>query len=339
MLFVIEGGDGTGKTTLAAELADALRVAYPAADVEVRRTGPPPPGQHPIHTYGDPTYDYRPGVGHHIVYDRFHAGEWVYPDILGRSTRADRASWRWLNLLLAARGAVLIHCDRDPARAAIAVAERGDDLVSPDQAARAVRAFSELLPTVTATLPRLVHDVDRPHAAPFTVADAVANARDLETRVAPLHRFVTYIGPSRPRYLLLGDVRHEIGRHHPTQRDAILATRELTREYGPAFGPLRGTSGHYLLDSLPDELLRAGVGLANACDVDDVAELHRALGHPPAVALGTNAWQASVRANVAVGGVPHPQFVRRFHHRYAEAYGRLILDTLEAGRNHLSWRP
>lgn len=336
LLIIVEGGDGTGKSTLARQVADALRAAHPLHVVQELHAGPPAPGAHPLDLYARPLYGYRPGRGHHIICDRWHVGEWVYPQLLHRSTRADGPSWRWLNAFLASRGALLVHCDREPSRAAGAVLERGDDLVTPGQAAASVRAFRNLL--ATSTVRRFGYDVDSDRA-PFAVAEVVALARRLEAEVEPLRRFVTYVGPPDPRYLLLGDVRHEIGRLKAPARVPLLVNPAATRHMGPAFGPLPATSGHYMLTHLPGEVENAGVGLANACDVDDVAALHAALGRPATVALGVNAWKAAVRANLAVGGVPHPQYWRRFFNSHGAEYGDMIRRAATEGLNLLGHRP
>lgn len=334
MLILCEGPDGSGKTTLVAELADALRTTYPTHLVEVRRCGVPPPDSHPLDLYATPLLSYRPGSGHHVIYDRLHVGEWVYPAVLGRPTRADEPSWRWLDLLLASRGALLVHGVADVATLVTNVVRRGDDLVSPEQLAAVATGYAERL--LLSRLPRFDHRL----GDAFAVAEIIARARQTEYVVRHLTPFVTYAGPARPAYLLLGDVRRPL-----TGRVAAETSPEHTRHLGPAFGPYPGTSGHYLLQNLPEDLLARGVGLANACDVDDVATLLVALDFPRTAVLGANAYRCVMQLltgpgpEARFGSAPHPQFMRRFHYDHGFSYGSVLRSALEDGRHELKWRP
>lgn len=338
MLIIVEGADGTYKSTLVRRLADAITIATsPHGEVEVRHCGPPAANQHPLDAYVKPLYGYRPGTDQHVIYDRHYVGEWVYPGIFDRPSRADTATWRYVEMFLASRGALLVHANPADEVIRANVARRGDDLVTPDDAVRAARSFRVRI-NAQSQLPRLTYsDVDDP----FLLAEIIANARDLELRASPLKPFVTYVGPPRPRYLLLGDVRHAL-----RNRVGCEHVGDSTR-YGSAFGPYPGTSGHFLLTHLSPLLFPEGrpvLGVANACDADDVAELRRALGYPNTVALGRNAHRALLDTitgpdDALFGGAPHPQWVRRFAHRHGWAYGVIVRDALETRANRLYWRP
>lgn len=332
MLILVEGTDGAGKTTLVAAVADALRIAYPHDVVEVRKCGPPTPSAHPLDLYAEPLYDYRPGCGRHIIYDRHFIGEWIYPEVLGRPSRADVPSWRWLNIMLAARGALLVHAVADLETLADNLERRGDDLVRVSQLRRISLEYETVLKQAT-----LESHVVR-FGDPLAVSDIITRARIAEARAGNLTRFITYVGPPRPRYLLLGEVRHAIGRYATPAREAILTSPELTRSLGPAFGPYPGTSGHYLLQNVPQPLLDAGLGLANACDVDDPVELWEALGRPHYAVLGRGAERAVRSRMYRYGVAPHPQYWRRFYSAYGDHYGTLIKSALE-GADVSTYRP
>lgn len=336
MLIILEGPDAGGKTTLARRLAEELFTLRPLDTVEVRKCGPPTPNVSPVKLYGEPVYDYRPGTGRHVIYDRFHVGEWIYPSYLERASRADVASWRWLDALLLSKGALLVHATDDPDVLAERVEVRNDDLVTPDQVRRIHDDYHVLL--AGTQLETVRYRAGDPH----TVDEVLRRARDLESRAAPLDRFVTYVGPPRPRYLLLGDVRNELTW---MSANGQLPPAAETRRLGPCFAPLPGTSGHYLLSHLQQSVVDAGLGLANACDVDDVTALRRALGWPDTVALGHRARRELISRitgpdqTSAFGAAPHPQFVRRFYHRFGWLYGVTVGGALREGRNELHWRP
>lgn len=69
MLILLEGGDGTGKTTLARELVDLTGGQYLHASA---------PTRHPLVEYTAPLAEYKRGSGQTIVCDRWHVGELVY---------------------------------------------------------------------------------------------------------------------------------------------------------------------------------------------------------------------------------------------------------------------
>ncbi len=333
MLIILEGPDGAGKSTLANALIEVIATTFPHEKIELRKAGPPPPNAHPLDLYETPLLHYRPGVydasrPRHIVCDRWHVGEWIYPALLGRSTRADAPAWLHLDLFLQSRGALLVYVTETAAVLARTLTERGDDLVSPEQSSILVKRYENEL--ALSRIPRYTTGRDNP----FAVADIIAQARHLEAKAAPIGHFVTYVGPPEPRYLILGDVRHAL-----SKVDLSKLPADATRGYGPAFGPLPGTSGHYLLRHLPKRLLYAGVGLANACDVDAVDDLRQTLNWPATVALGVNAWRALAGSGVGpIGAAPHPQYVLRFHNRHGYSYGQVIAAALE-GKNELAWRP
>ena len=314
MLILLEGVDGSGKSTLAKTIVDQLHTAYPADKVELWHAGPPKPGQSPIDLYAKPLWDYVPGTGHHIVADRWHVGEWVYPRVLERATGADISTWRYLDMFLQSKGAVLVHAT-PPIKDVIAnVHTRGDDLIKVRQLQGIHAAYIAMMQS--SRLPKIRYAA---LGNPFIPAETIRLARYMEGHVVPLRPFVTYVGHHKPRFLLLGDVRHNL---RDTAQDLI---PELTRGYGPAFGPYRGTSGHFLLEHLPFSIVHEGVGMANACDVDDATALWETLGKPVTVALGHNAARCATWAHVRVD---HPQYVRRFKRTEGQAYGQSIASLL-----------
>jgi len=331
LLCIVEGPDGAGKSTLVAAVAAALRATCPHDDVEVWHAGPPPPGAHPLDLYARPLYDYRPGVGRHIICDRWHVGEWVYPAVFGRPSRADEASRRWLDMFLQARGALLVHVNPPLSRVEAQLRARGDSTVVPGQLPELFLRYHAEVARSRLRRWHLTHDS---WSAAGVAEVVLEEARRAEDEAIPLGRFATYAGPARPHYLLLGDVRHQL-----RDRVGSFLTPRHSVAYGPAFGPYPGTSGHYLLTYLPEAMFHAGgdagIGVANACDVDDWKDLWDVLGEPLIVTLGVRATREL--GSFARGSTPHPQYARRFHFNDAVRYGQAIHRAGRYGEHVRRW--
>lgn len=322
MLIILEGPDGAGKSTFAGQLVRALAVKEPSSTIELLHRGPPDPDTHPLTEYVEPLLDYRPGQGRHIICDRWHLGEWVYPHALGRPSKMDRAVFRYVDLFLVSRGALTVIIDPGVDLLQQRIAHRGDEYVRVTQLPL-IREWFTL-----EKLPRVSNCV-RYHGTP-TVDAVLAQARGCETRATHLNPWLTPVGSARPDVLLFGDVRACVGLGCDHAR--VHATS------GPAFMPYPATSGHYLMRAL-DRVSYGSLTLANACDVDDPRSLYVALGAPATVALGRKAHKVLRSQDVPHSSVPHPQYVRRFHHAAVRDYGDLIEDVIGRDKDALSWLP
>ncbi len=302
MLILIEGPDCSRKSTLATRLDARLRALFDRDTVvETRHLGPPT--GHPLDEYELPLLDYEPARRHHVVCDRWHLGELVYPGVLDRPSRLDDAVFHHIELLLRSRGALLVVITPDETELRACLVRRGDDPAELERVAAVregyVRAASRT------SLPLLwLKDEEVDEDLTWLVIEQAQLHEQAATALASL---TTYVGPPEPRLLLLGDVR---------------ATGATPGDPRPAFMPYSATSGHYLLTALGDAITEHQVGLANACDVDDPGRLWRRVGRPPTVALGRNAQRA---VTWAVRDVPHPQWTRRFRYHDGESYRRQIL--------------
>lgn len=316
VLIILEGPDCAGKSTLAELILRYLFVKYPRDTVELIHRGPPT--GHPLDEYVVPLIDYRPNTRHHIVCDRWHLGEWVYPIATGRKTYMDISTLNYVEMFLASRGALTAILNPGVDAVMTRYRERGDALQSDTVIRAAVTEYFTEIP--------------QRHALSFSTAtadDVVFVAREAEWS-ARLLTAQTYVGTPSPQTLLVGDVRGCGGGdeckhscHHPAA--------------GSAFMPYPGTSGHYLMKSLGGD--PADVALVNACDVDDVWQVWQDAYRPHVVALGVRAHKQLDKVKIPHATVPHPQFVRRFHHAADAGYGRLIYDVAGTERNELKWRP
>lgn len=305
MLILVDGVDCARKSTLVSQLAECVAQLCPGDEVDVRHAGVPT--SHPLDEYVVPLLDYRPNHGRHVICDRWHLGEAVYPAIMNRETKFELGVQAHTELFLRSRGALLVHVDASEDSVRGCLADRGDDYVSPDQASDLLQAFRTR--AAVSLLPTLV--VQGFEVTESDVGTIVKRALALDVIVRALEPFTTYVGSRRPSTLLLGDVRHGHVKGEPN----LL----------PAFMPYGATSGHYLLTQLVDrygyQSLR-NVGIANACDDDDHEALWTLLGKPETIALGR---RSSKRTPWATRSVAHPQFRRRFHYADGATYAEEVL--------------
>lgn len=305
MLVLVEGPDCAGKSTFVEHVASVLRGTLSDLNaVRVLHRGPPV--DHPLNEYVLPLLGYRPSYGQrtqHVICDRWHLGELVYPAVLDRPTKLTPGVLRYVELFLRSRGALLVTITASATRLAECLDARGDDLVRAEQAEQLRVGFLDAEQTSGLDVINVLSDEVDDRVLPWHVK---GDAEGLEHDATELSRFTTYVGPRWPKLLLLGDVR---------------ATGADPDDRRPAFMPYPATSGAWLLDALADDL-RVDVGLANACDVDDPRRLWEVLGQPTTVALGRNAERTVPWADRIA---PHPQWTRRFRHHERAEYRAQVL--------------
>ena len=137
MLIILEGPDGAGKSTVAGELVKLL-----GSETEILHRGPPT--SHLLDEYETPLLSYTPGSGRHIVCDRWHVGEWVYPEVVGRVSQADGALWAHIELFLRAKGAIVVFMDATVLTLKERLASRGEDFINPSHLAPLRRAYAAI---------------------------------------------------------------------------------------------------------------------------------------------------------------------------------------------------
>ncbi len=321
MLIIIEGPDGAGKTTLAQQIMSQV-----PSDRAVTIHHAQAPQYHALREYEDPLHGYSP-INEDIICDRWHLGEYVYPEIFQRATSFDSPTRLHIELFLKKLGALVVHLDPSHDVVRRNITDRG---VETEQDKRATERFAETcelfryavlacgLPTYHVTH-QMYDEVD--------VAEIIMRARRLERTAVALEPFTTYVGRQLIETLLVGDVRGTV--------------RNPVRDLSPAFVPYPGTSGHFLMSALLDAVY-VNVGIINVNDTDDVVgalDVIDFTGPRQVVALGANAHNRLSALGIEHGVVPHPQFVRRFHHGGCRAYGRAIITAARSGGDMLSWRP
>lgn len=301
--IIIEGCDGVGKSTLVNELRRHFRWSH---NVLVLHRGPPQ--VHPFIEYEtalDVLYDAEPN--RMVICDRWHWGELIYgPLYRGKTLLGTPGAWH-IDMWLAARGGMVavIDADHDVVRGRLQ--RRGETYLRDEDVPHVLESYRNLV-RHRPPVPTVLTNND----------DALGDVLSVATTDIRPHP--SYVGPPRPKRLLVGDRRHNL-------------TESTHRA---AFVPYPGTSGRYLLQSLPAHMWST-TGLINS-DPREVQDLKRewnSLGRPHCVALGVSAHHTLTSYEIPHGVVPHPQYVRRFHHLAQAEYGRLITNTgLE---NNLKW--
>jgi hypothetical protein len=325
LIIILEGPDGSGKSTTAKRLGELILERFPEDRVVHLHKGPPT-ATNWLDEYLEPLATYQAGVGEHLILDRWHWGEEVYPKLWNRPSLFTHPSeWWYLEAFLRSRGALVLQLDGSARLHAERVIDRAvregssdlptlDELVS-EQASQA-RLFTRA--AKQSCVHRITITGDPTDKMLFRVLD---RAWGFEEAARSLLSHPTYVGPASPLYLLLGDQRG------PRRRDIPVA-----------FAPLKGTSGYFLLRALPPRWLAENeVGIANACEDPDLDDLLDLLGHPRVIALGHEA--ANATSHLERATMPHPQWCRRFQNAAHHKYGEAVVEALEKQKEMLTWRP
>jgi len=304
---MLEGPDLAGKTTLAKELKKMLRGS------EIIHRGPP--------VSPDPFVEYlRPleemyYAGEWPILDRWHWGESIYGPVLRGESILDQVQHQYIEMACMRYGVSRILLCPPFTTLMERFDQRGDDLVKREQMIKIADAYQHV-----AIDPRFsVHRFEE-RSTPWTrreLSFTVAQAVGYRGRANLLYDWPSYVGPTRPEVLFIGEKPAETHRGN----------------FKTAFVPYRGTSGHHLLRCLDFVDFRSlcadrwkSFGLVNAYDgCEDFTTLWRFLGEPIVVALGRAAHEAIHRFDVPHGRAPHPQFARRFYNKKVESYGRALI--------------
>jgi Cdc6-like AAA superfamily ATPase len=113
MITIIEGADGTGKTSYAMKLVDKYNAKYLHAEQPKTRL------------WSDEYI--RPITSDNMVLDRWHLGEIVWPKIYGRQSLFDETTFDYCNWELAKLGARLILLTRSEDSIADELIYRGEE--------------------------------------------------------------------------------------------------------------------------------------------------------------------------------------------------------------------
>lgn len=320
MIVVLEGVDGAGKSSFAELVAEQIREQFPDDKVEVWHRGVPE--RTVLEEYGvdiERVRDEEPR--RHVVTDRWHLGTLVYAPIYrdtGPFGELGVAGFRWIELLLAARGARTYVVSQPLDKIVQRLTERGEDYLQPEHVAQVRDRFIEIADWGTTS----AGVIEPPDGDNTELAKKVVNqVWDSADAALELAQWPSYIGVPDPTVLLVGERKNPA---NPAMSDACFMPDHA------------GRAGTFLLESLPDQFWKY-VGITNAYETDDIHELWDTLGNPPIVALGREASNFLMDNSLEHAGVPHPAFVQRFHRKRQEEYGLLIQHAAHTGKALFSW--
>jgi len=325
MLIILEGPDGAGKTRLAQRLIERIKAAQPGAPEPEYIHKKTPTETSFLAEYLQPIADYRPRTDRTLILDRWHLGELIYPEMTDRQTLATAVEFRYLEMFLKSRGAVVVHVTTEPTAILQSLTERPEHDSLEYRVLEQHAAFGRALKTTSVRSITYDRTQDANTSTSLDLIIAHACAAELDTPRIDINP--TYVGAVRPAVVLIGDRRN---------------VRKDSFEYDTAFVPESATSGHFLMNALPKYWLKyCTVGFLNANEGYPVKIFPDAPVQPRYVVLGREA-EKTLRETAELeyfGVVPHPQYVRRFHHHARDSYGSMIQNVSMSMEDQSTWRP
>lgn len=290
MIFCLEGPDKGGKTTLAHELA-TITYARLSTEVTVLKRGPIQ--REPIAEYLEPFVTLVENPAAVMILDRWHVGELIYGPLLRGKSQLTVRQASYIEMVMQALGCHFIHLSAPLEVLEQRWDEQPDDLIKREWLGRVRNGYD-------------MYTLVRKHWQVYPLGVSSSNRWDV-TYPSPFPG--RYVGPKEPAVLLLGDRRNDTALPWP-------------------FVPRRATSGHWLLGALEVagiNHMTVGVANANEFETCDLYALWSMLQRPPVVTLGKNAESAwRMTGCPDARSIPHPQYMRRFHHQEYESYGTLV---------------
>lgn len=335
MFIVIEGTDASGKTSLVSEIKKQLAVKYPRNEVEFFHKSRPEEMtrrwvlQDYVTSIENIDWSKRIALA-----DRWHWGEVTYAPLKRPESGSGDgygllgvAGWRWTELFLQSRGVAQFWLYQPLDVITRRLNARGDDYVLASELGQILDLYENAASSCADLSARVAPDADSLNELPILAGQIIAKAEQVQNDAKYLTQFPEYIGPRRPRVLLVGDKRN------------------ITKKYGEEtmlpFMPVDGNSGEYLLTALQDpDWKQMGIVNANDTNSHEFDELWYTLGRPAIVVLGRLA-ERVIRAY----GIPeeryvvvsHPQHVRRFFNSRKEEYGQAISRLAETKDKEDQW--
>lgn len=304
-IIVLEGPDGGGKSTLARRIIEHDALLSKRRYLIHRGPIRSDPLTEYLRPLDEAVSDAEQGLESVFVLDRWHVGERIYGPILRGRSRLTKTQAVYIEMVLQSLGCCFLHVSQPIHALEQRWDIEPDDLIKKDQLREIANKYWEYTfwhdhwATISPT-------EDAP--IPFNL-EVVINTRT----PAPLPG--KYIGPKKPKVLILGDARAANGLN-----------------WSWPFVPQGHLSGDWLLEAmLAANVQYMSVGLVNACELTthDLYKLWQDLQHPAVISLGRNAEKAWKQLSINTGiRIHHPQYMRRFHMSDKETYGKIIKEQM-----------
>lgn len=319
MFIIIEGTDASGKSTLVEEIkllvcnldtGNPVHVFHKSKPEELTRRWALKDYVLSVENIAHPDSL--------IIADRWHWGEATYAPLKRPDSDSDgygllgAAGWRWTEMFLMSRGAVLFWLYQPLDVVTKRLESRGDDYIKSNELSALIDLHEKTSAKSAVFTGKLQPSPDNMNEL-TAVADIIVDmAVQKEDSVQHLTDMPFYIGAPKPKTLLIGDQRNQ------------------NRWYGKAtmlpFIPVDGNSGDFLLGALEDSFWPTA-GILNGSELSPEI-LHSSwvkLGSPTTIALGRNAEAICKKAGIELIAVTsHPQHVKRFYARQQQEYGAAI---------------
>ena len=196
-IIIIEGCDGSGKTSFISELSH-----HAPPHTQMLKCGPL--RQHPIFEYVLPFMTYSP-VTDFFICDRWHLGELVYGPLYRGKSRITPAMFLYIEAFLTSTAAIRVIMDTRYETIIHRLDQRGEDFLLPQHRRLVVDWYDEVLTEIPSWVGVEPNMASRPEYARSLINTAIANA--LST---PQDKKVIFSEFSeKPRVLIVGkQVKH-----------------------------------------------------------------------------------------------------------------------------------
>lgn len=237
MLVILEGVDGSGKSTL----VDEFNLQMPDQTRHFRRG---PLKNHPLIEYLYPLLDYKPMQEPSIIADRWHVGELVYGPLYRGVSKLTPAMEAYIDAFLESRGALKLWVDTPYETVQFRLQERGDDLLQEQHQRLVWDWYRDHLPKRGwKPIPGNLQKQKRADK----VSGLIHTAKMFAASCMGTH-YPGYVGPASPRVVLFGD--HQMVRQDRPQYNGI------------PWVPYEDSPGHYVLSAIVSQHEFPSWGLA-----------------------------------------------------------------------------
>jgi hypothetical protein len=297
-IIVIEGADGTGKTTLARALEKC--------GFEYRHQGPP--AGDPFEVY---TRELLSARGKDVVFDRLHVGELVYGPVMRGRSLITVEQLRLLNRLLFSLGGKVILCDTDdPSIEKNWLARRGEEYLDDgDKLYQVIFKYRELVQQELDTEDVWVYDY-RGRGGQFLMNEI--EQLGVPSRVQGDFCPPGVIGRPRNKFLFIGE----------------RVNLKLSFGQDLAFYTTENSAGFFNRCLWDAGYKEHEVAFTNALDYEgngrDLYEIWALNKEQVVITLGKWADESCVNQAVPHLAAPHPQYIKRFELKNRGRYVELL---------------